>query len=649
MTINIDMEFERGLTNWYHAENQSEKALKAIETLRYSYLHPSETSLSIRLGLRSLPEQLSYLTHLETLDLSDNKFTVMPPSIKALTHLTDLSLIANELTGLPSDISRLIHLERINLAGNKLTALPTELCSLTRLDFLGLEDNQLTSLPPEFTALQNLKRLYLDDNDLTSILPICSLTKLEQLTLSGNRNLCALPREFSNLTMLNTLLLESTNLSDMMPITNLVRIKVLSLSLNPLMEIPPEISFLRELRELDLKGVQISFLPFEIGYLNQLRKLDLGSNNLRSLPPTMGALDNLACLYLDENPLLRELPLRFESLVNLLTLSIDRTLIPQSVANAILRNSADRRWNKKNRFSNLLNLWALYARTHSGRTYDLSHIYTYDIEQLKTIASRLQHLTTATYFERYQCALADIVCEMLQYFKFNDEWRDYFIGQSNANTRGCSDRAEAALNEAFVQFKLSSMDPNAPLIEKLHLLKRCVKAIVLFNRVGELISAYTRTTGHEYRESAETVLYYTLKLKEKHDIISAVDGTVEEGMAYPDIGKRSWIDEEALSEYIENCYLTVMAEMEITQTLASKDETFARVWEMKQVDIATRQEDLEAKQQDMQGMDYINACNALLAERKATYIEMVINWIQASSAIESTSDEEHSTKRKKDE
>lgn len=76
---------------------------------------------------------------------------------------------------------------------------------------------------------------------------------------------------------------------------------------NNLTRIPPEISRLTCLVQLDLSCNKLRNLPAEIGELTTLRELLLQNNFLRTLPFEMGKLFKLQILRLKGNPLSQDI------------------------------------------------------------------------------------------------------------------------------------------------------------------------------------------------------------------------------------------------------------------------------------------------------------------------------------------------------
>ena len=90
-------------------------------------------------------------------------------------------------------------------------------------------------------------------------------------------------------------------------------------------EIPPEISYLMNLTQLDLGGNQLSGeIPPEIGSLTNLNILDLAGNQLTgTLPPEIGNLENLTELELGGNQVIGAIPLEIGNLESLTFLHLE--------------------------------------------------------------------------------------------------------------------------------------------------------------------------------------------------------------------------------------------------------------------------------------------------------------------------------------
>ena len=97
--------------------------------------------------LETLPTEISQLTSLRRLDLTNNQLKELPTALFQLQRtITTLYLKGNQLEELPSEIFRLTALEELDLSNNQLKKLPAEVDQLTALMGLNLSGNQLEEL-----------------------------------------------------------------------------------------------------------------------------------------------------------------------------------------------------------------------------------------------------------------------------------------------------------------------------------------------------------------------------------------------------------------------------------------------------------------------------------------------------------------------
>ncbi|KAG0745162.1 hypothetical protein G6F23_004623 [Rhizopus arrhizus] len=95
----------------------------------------------------TIPEQIYSLTKLQTLDLSNNRFTGQ----------------------ISSNIGNLVNLHRLNLGRNSLTGpIPDQLAQLTKLQSLTLNYNLLNGRFPSITAPSNLGYCHMTPNQFQS-------------------------------------------------------------------------------------------------------------------------------------------------------------------------------------------------------------------------------------------------------------------------------------------------------------------------------------------------------------------------------------------------------------------------------------------------------------------------------------------------
>ena len=135
--------------------------------------------------------------------------------------------------------------------------------------------------------LQRKKLTYIDPN-------IKYFVNLQILDLKFNKKIKEIPEE----------------------IRYLEQLKELVLSNNKIKEIPKEIQYLTQLQELRLFANKIVKIPTEIQYLTQLLVLDISYNNIVEIPQEIQYLIQLRVLYINRNKI-KELPLEITNLRNL--------------------------------------------------------------------------------------------------------------------------------------------------------------------------------------------------------------------------------------------------------------------------------------------------------------------------------------------
>jgi internalin A len=167
------------------------------------------------LGLIDLPEEICQLTILRRLILSDNKLSHLPREIINLKKLEELSAPHNEITRLPLGIEKLTELTKLDFSQNKIQNLSAEIGQLSSLKKLDLRENLLTEIPSEIGNLTNLTSLDIACNKLSN-LPngIGKLKNLRELNASnlawngrieGKNSIKELPFEISQLKKLEKL------------------------------------------------------------------------------------------------------------------------------------------------------------------------------------------------------------------------------------------------------------------------------------------------------------------------------------------------------------------------------------------------------------------------------------------------------------
>ncbi|KAL4888561.1 leucine-rich repeat protein [Aspergillus ambiguus] len=235
--------------------------------------------------LQSLPVGFRRLQRLHTLNLSSNNLKMEDIAIVTeMEWLRDLRLAKNQLQGpLTSDIRRLTNLESLDLRENSLTTVPDDIAELSSLRVLNVSNNQLTSLPLDCLSKLPLRDLHSPRNRLSGTLIPRSVSKfetLQNLDVAGN-----------SLTALSE--------NDTLELPNL---QYLSISINRV-QLLPDVSSWQSLLTLSAEDNRLSAFPEGFTQLKNIRNVDFTGNDISKLDERIGLMDNLVTLRIANNPL----------------------------------------------------------------------------------------------------------------------------------------------------------------------------------------------------------------------------------------------------------------------------------------------------------------------------------------------------------
>ncbi len=219
-------------------------------------------SLSLDETLDILPDNISKLTNLHSLNLNMSNVKVLPESIGELRFLRKLELKKTLISTLPSSIGNLEKLNILDLNNSMIKDLPETIVNLKNLTYLDLSYSQITELPQNIGDLINLKFLDLRGTKI-SVLPE-SIGALTELTFLGitNTNINELPYSIVNLKHLSRLDLGHMNISKLPEnVGELYNLKSLNLSFTKIQSLPNSIMNLKKLEFLSLHSTPISLLP----------------------------------------------------------------------------------------------------------------------------------------------------------------------------------------------------------------------------------------------------------------------------------------------------------------------------------------------------------------------------------------------------
>lgn len=404
-------------------------------------------------------------------------------------------------------------------------------------------------------------------------------------------------------------------------IGQLGQLKELFLARNMLHSLPDWIGNLVHLERLWLGFNQLQSLPDCIGKLVKLEDLDLWFNKLQSLPNTIGECVELRTLHLSGNQNLRDLPMSLGNLRHMTHLNVGRTAVDRNVRDAIHAQwKATHRENAAQELSLRLRTWQAIAGTH----YDFSNIADQvDIGQVNEWLLRLEKTKD---FRSKRCSLqstvAKIALDLLQGALNNAEFKYLFMAHLRSNDDGCEDRAAMSLNELYTGWKMTSLDKDAPLSDKLKVLISGAKTNALRALIAKAISNHGKETQHIEQESVEIFLFYEITLKDQLGLLSAM-----ETMSYARIGKRDWIKQKDLCEQVNATYEDHLIQLDAFKALMEKDDEFKTMWEPSADRYKVQQKALTKNSQNMRDADYKEQLESLLAQRESEKNDIAKQWL----------------------
>ncbi|XP_076895384.1 uncharacterized protein LOC143547991 [Bidens hawaiensis] len=274
--------------------------------------HLHHLNISVNAFAGPLPPAIFNLTLLRTLDINHNFFnSTFPLGMKKLKLLTYFNAYSNNFTGpLPDECARLEFLQHLNFGGSYFEGeVPKSYGGFKSLKFMYLAGNTLTgAVPAELGLITSLLHLEIGYNDFTGGIPpeFATLANLTFIDVSSAGLSGGFPTALTYLTGLNTLLIFKNNLTGEIPksIKNLHNLKTLDLSDNTFFgNIPHELALLKNLKVLSLLNNEFTGeVPEGIGELPALELLFLWNNSLAgTLPQKLGLNSNLQRLDVSSN------------------------------------------------------------------------------------------------------------------------------------------------------------------------------------------------------------------------------------------------------------------------------------------------------------------------------------------------------------
>ncbi|CAL5075608.1 unnamed protein product [Urochloa decumbens] len=256
------------------------------------------TALRLRgLGLvGTISVHLGNLTHLQALDLSDNKLEgEIPPSLANCIMLQNLNLSINLLSGtFPSTLGRLSKLAVLSIGVTKISgSIPSSFANLTALTFFSITNNYVHGeISPWFGNFTQLTVLNFAINMMSGRVPptLSKLTYLEVLGLTSNKLEGVMHPSLFNMSALVLLNFGSNQLTGSFPpdiVFTLPNLKLLAAFYNEFEgPIPSSLSNSSTLQKIILHGNRFSgLIPPNIGMNGHLTVFEVGNNRLQAVKP----------------------------------------------------------------------------------------------------------------------------------------------------------------------------------------------------------------------------------------------------------------------------------------------------------------------------------------------------------------------------
>ena len=296
-------------TNWTKKDNWLTGRLDTwqgvtVENGRVVGLNLGDPDISVGLN-GPIPNELSNLTEIRTLNLANNQLTgQLPTNWSSLVKLESLNLEQNQLVGsLPESWSTLVKLSWLNLQINQIDGnLPDSWSSMVNLRWISILGNKISgNLPVSWSALVNLGSIFLSGNQLTGSLPVewSVLKNLDTLILENNQLSGTLPDSWSALVKMTVLSIGGNQLTGTLPLnwSTFVNLYLLNLSNNHLTgTLPANWSSLVRMADLSLTNNQFTG-PFPASWSQfiNIKQLQINNNQISDLPPlpTFSALTRL--------------------------------------------------------------------------------------------------------------------------------------------------------------------------------------------------------------------------------------------------------------------------------------------------------------------------------------------------------------------
>ena len=251
-----------------------------------------------------------------------------------------------------------------------------------------------------------------------------------------------------------------------------------------------------------------------------------------------------------------------------------------------------------------------------------------DEGQKRDLSEWLLRLERTKDFANNHAALAKIICDMLVTVGENNDFRELFFVQVAANNECCQDRSSMALNEIYSSWKIHTLAPTATLRDKLTILTGVAKTLALRKALGERIHQEEIRNRTNLGESVEIYLYYEIQLRNTLNLVTAI-----ERMTYVDIGRRNWINENELSDEVNENFFDSLYTIPVFEKILKSDVSIAEEFETLQEAYQEQFGDPpEGGANDSAVLDWRHRVGALTKEMEGKQRDIAKKWYAAQMA-----------------
>ena len=235
--------------------------------------------------LKGLPTSLGGLPRLTSLNVSKNQLGIdCLEIISRVTSLKELRMTENALKGaIPDCISKLGNLESVDLHGNALTEITRLIGNLSKLRHLNISSNRLSTLPMEAIFDLHIIEINASRNRLNgSLLPtnIPQVPFLQTLDVSMNA-LLMLSDVKVDFPALKSFNISNNRVAVLPDLTSWQGLTHLNAEENKISEIPSGFTSLKNLQHADFGNNSLLQLEDGIGSMDNLTTLNIQNNPIR--------------------------------------------------------------------------------------------------------------------------------------------------------------------------------------------------------------------------------------------------------------------------------------------------------------------------------------------------------------------------------